>query len=1209
MKIQTRLINKVMLILSVLLSIIFYSQLHAETYEFETTWGNSGIEEGEFNNPRGIAIDSDEYIYVADSNNNRIQKFSSNGTFIKKWGSCGAGDGEFDFPVGIAIDNTGNVYVVDTKNYRVQKFNSDGDFLGKWSSSGYSITINNAGLIYVADYNNGKIQSFNLDGDLLSEFWNTGGTATSNPVSCIDADSEGNLYLLQNCIIKKYNSIGVFIKEWGDYGSEDGDINYAKGLSIDSADKIYVADSNNDRVQVFDKNGNFLTKWGTSGTGESEFDYITKVGVDNIDSAYVLDSVSNRVQKFRDMSKVRLSGYVKNADGEGIENSTVTLSGGVTEAYLTASNGYYEFKGLAQGDYIIEVKRDNYRFEISSKTYIGLSADQTNQDFIGARPTVSFFGHIKDASNYAITGSTIKVSGMFTKYPSIFEYDEDGYYELLNTESGAVSFYIENEDYNFSPDVRGYSLFNEEPIGADSVRCVGWLSEYGYPVIGTRDIQIKLYDQQTGGMPVWAQFFNSIVISSGNYVIEFTPSEIDWEAKDYWMEETVDGLVKMPRYKITKPHHVMCIGQDFIGAEKTYSINGHLKDSLDYIIQGATVTLSGSADALCITNSEGYYEFTNLIKGDYTITPVYEHVSAFNYPSVYFSELNSDQTQDFIGAPKLYVISGCIKNEEDVPIEGVLVSALIYENLGDPNPLSCMETVTNEQGYYELGPVAYSYSYIVQPYNSDYCFIPNKHTYVTLNGDQENQGFSAYRNGTMHTTDGTFDSIAVSTGSILWRWLDPEMKDEYNIFDREGNLIADDTNIISFDYGVVDKDDQIKEYHFVYYIEDNLSPNTTYERYFEGYNVAGTSTTALMSVYTLANDPTDLQIKAYSAHTADIEWQGNGCSKYKIEVSSNDTVLNTYESTINEYRLTGLIPNTAYSIKVWGYNGDNILTMNAAFTQVTTAELNEKIINPNTGGKQVKQVMLDGKSRDIIINIPAGAIQTNDEVYIDININPLISSSEAAVDKIQQAEDKIIEAGDIQKGSIAIELNMYKLNGERLNQEFLFPVTITIPYLDENQDGVVDNTDIYEKNLNVYLLDENLEEWILQGGIVDEEQNTITLALSHFSVYTVFGAPGAENDLSKAIVYPNPYKPGTGGDYDREGGVLFDKLTKRAKIRIYTIAGELVYEGYEEDGDGKFEWKAENNANQRIASGVYIYIITNLDNESEKSKGKIAVIR
>jgi DNA-binding beta-propeller fold protein YncE len=97
--------------------------------------GNLSLGDGQFNYPQGVAIDSNasNNIYVADSKNNRIQKFDDNGTFIKKWGSVGNGVGEFRRPADVAVDSS-IVYVVDAENDRIQEFNSNGTFIKSWGS-------------------------------------------------------------------------------------------------------------------------------------------------------------------------------------------------------------------------------------------------------------------------------------------------------------------------------------------------------------------------------------------------------------------------------------------------------------------------------------------------------------------------------------------------------------------------------------------------------------------------------------------------------------------------------------------------------------------------------------------------------------------------------------------------------------------------------------------------------------------------------------------------------------------------------------------------------------------------------------------------------------------------------------------------------------------------------------------------------------------
>ena len=132
----------------------------SERYVFVTQWG-SGIH---FQNPYGVATDSVGNIYVADTDNNQVQKFYPNGTFITKWGSYGSSDGNFSSPHGVAVDAAGNVYVADSNNHRIQKFNSSGSFITKWGASGsgdgqfsfpYGVATDAGGNLYVADsYNN-----------------------------------------------------------------------------------------------------------------------------------------------------------------------------------------------------------------------------------------------------------------------------------------------------------------------------------------------------------------------------------------------------------------------------------------------------------------------------------------------------------------------------------------------------------------------------------------------------------------------------------------------------------------------------------------------------------------------------------------------------------------------------------------------------------------------------------------------------------------------------------------------------------------------------------------------------------------------------------------------------------------------------------------------------------------------------------------------
>jgi tripartite motif-containing protein 71 len=111
----------------------------------------------------------EDYVYIADMKNHRIQKFDGNGNFITMWGSEGEGDGQLKNPAGVAIDTSDNVYVTDQDNGRIQKFTSDGQYLTKWGSPGNGdgqfaepegIDVDSQGRVYVADTGNNRIQVF-----------------------------------------------------------------------------------------------------------------------------------------------------------------------------------------------------------------------------------------------------------------------------------------------------------------------------------------------------------------------------------------------------------------------------------------------------------------------------------------------------------------------------------------------------------------------------------------------------------------------------------------------------------------------------------------------------------------------------------------------------------------------------------------------------------------------------------------------------------------------------------------------------------------------------------------------------------------------------------------------------------------------------------------------------------------------------------------
>jgi DNA-binding beta-propeller fold protein YncE len=167
-----------------------------------------------------VAIDADGNVYVADTGNDRIQKFSSDGTFIAAWGSSGTGPGQFLAPWDVATSPGGSVYVVDLNARRVQRFDPSGTPLGEWGTMGFD------------------------DGQFLQPF----GIAT---------DADGAVYVtdfstdFRNKKVQKFSPTGVFLTKWGSLGSGNGNFEMAAAITVDPDGFIYVTDMGWDRVQKF----------------------------------------------------------------------------------------------------------------------------------------------------------------------------------------------------------------------------------------------------------------------------------------------------------------------------------------------------------------------------------------------------------------------------------------------------------------------------------------------------------------------------------------------------------------------------------------------------------------------------------------------------------------------------------------------------------------------------------------------------------------------------------------------------------------------------------------------------------------------------------------------------------------------------------------------------------------------------------------------
>ena len=314
----------------------------------------AGPGNGQTDFPQSVAVDSAGYIYVADTGNNRIQKFTSAGVYVTQWGTAGSGNGQFSGIRQIAFDSSNNLFVVDSGNSRIQKFAPPGvptnphTYSTKWGTAGTGdgqfsgmsgIAVDSAGSVYATDSsilpNSARIQKFTNAGVFTSKFgsYGAGNGQFFRPVA-LAVDSAGYIYVVDNALhrVQKFSSAFAYVTQWGSQGADNGKFNAPTGIAVDSNGTVYVAEDAGRRIQKFASTGAltapaYASQFGSYGTGAGQFQNPRAVTVSGT-SIFVVD-VLNGVQKFTQgkasIDDVTLSSYGQRITVEEI-SAQVTLT-------------------------------------------------------------------------------------------------------------------------------------------------------------------------------------------------------------------------------------------------------------------------------------------------------------------------------------------------------------------------------------------------------------------------------------------------------------------------------------------------------------------------------------------------------------------------------------------------------------------------------------------------------------------------------------------------------------------------------------------------------------------------------------------------------------------------------------------------------------------------------------------------------------------
>lgn len=319
----------------------------------------------------GIDVDAQGNLYIADTGNDQVAAFDSQGTQLWRVGTRGSkANGNFLNPRDIAYDN-GLLYVADTGNNRVQVLSAS---TGAWQWTfahhfaaimGVGIGVDGSGnpIILAADATQNQIVIFNPAGTLLQTI-GTGGSGDGQLNQARDAttDSQGNIYVadFKNERVEVFTPTGAFLRTWGTKCpfnkpcTAPGEFKDPYGIERDAADNIYVSDNN--RIQEFTTTGTFISQFGQACpqggcTGDELFQLRrVAVGTGSSPDVYAADLWGYKVVEFNQAGTVvKVFGNVGPAAGGFNDEFGLAMYNGILYVVDTNNQRVELFNPLSGG--------------------------------------------------------------------------------------------------------------------------------------------------------------------------------------------------------------------------------------------------------------------------------------------------------------------------------------------------------------------------------------------------------------------------------------------------------------------------------------------------------------------------------------------------------------------------------------------------------------------------------------------------------------------------------------------------------------------------------------------------------------------------------------------------------------------------------------------------------------------------------------------
>lgn len=258
----------------------------------------------DFYTPQCIAADGNGLMYIADPSIGIVHKYDLAAKEVQY--IFQAGEKRLGSPVGVALDGDGNLYVTDAQQAVVFKYGPDGEFLRELDGKGNlrrpaGIAVNSNGDKLVADALADKVFIFGKDDVFKGELPATGFTESFNRPTYLAVDKHDNVYVTDtmNFTVRIFDANGRYIRSQGQIGDVPGSFARPKGVALDSDQNLYVLDSIFGNFQIFDQNGQLLLYVGQEGALPGEFMLPSGIFIDRNDRIYISDTFNHRIQIYQ----------------------------------------------------------------------------------------------------------------------------------------------------------------------------------------------------------------------------------------------------------------------------------------------------------------------------------------------------------------------------------------------------------------------------------------------------------------------------------------------------------------------------------------------------------------------------------------------------------------------------------------------------------------------------------------------------------------------------------------------------------------------------------------------------------------------------------------------------------------------------------------------------------------------------------------------